>query len=266
MSLDPENLPIRHHHIRAMLKSPAHYLAVRVGQAEDDPSYAMERGSGLHEMLSGRSQVLAYPGRARIGKEYEAFVAANPGALILTASDHATASAMYDAIQADPVAGPLCRAGNAEETVQWAIPGYPGLLGRTTPDRLIIEGRTATIVEVKSARTSEPERFTWTGRRDYGYHTQAAWHATGILASNPGLTDVRVLIVVVESSRPNVVTTIEVHPSMIRSACGEISSALDRISECRASDRWPGYVEGVWSWLPDETDIVGSGGSDEPAD
>lgn len=263
MTQDPVNLPIRHHHIRAMIKSPAHYIAVRLGQAEDDPSYAMERGSGLHEMLAARVPVLAWEeGRPRRGKEYEAFAAANPEALILSASDHARAAAMYAAVLADPIAAPLCSGGVAEETIQWAIPGR-GLLGRTTPDRLIVEGTKATIVEVKTARTSDPDRFVWTGRRDYGYHTQAAWHAAGVLATHPHLTDVAVRIVVVESAAPHVVTTIAVSSAMLDVAAAEIHAALDRIVGCRASGQWPGYIEGVWDWLPDEVDITGS---DEPDD
>lgn len=252
--MDPLNLPLRHHHIRAMLRSPAHYLAVRLGQADDDPTYAMERGSALHEMLAGRREVLAWEeGRPRRGREYDAFVAANPDALILTASDHSRAADMYAALLADPIASPyLAASGAAEESIQWAAPGVG--LARTTPDRLIVRhDGSVVVVEVKTAVDAEPERFTWRSARAYGYHTQAAWHAAGVLATRQA--PVEVVIVVVESVAPHVVSTIHVSPALLDVGAAEIRDALARIRACREVDEWPGYTPEPYLWLPDERDL-----------
>ena len=251
--------PIRHHHIRAMLRSPAHYIATRQGQGQTDPTVEMEIGSGLHEMLAGQRDVLTWEeGRPRRGKDYDAFVEANPDALILTNASHKLALAMHAAVLAHPVAGPLCRGGDAEMTLLWDVPGRT-MRGRTTPDRLHVEDGKATIVEVKSARSSDPSRFLWAARREYGYHTQAAWHATGVRATLfDDLTEIVVKLVVVESAPPHVVTVIEVSDALLKVADAEIADALDKIAECRATEHWPGYVEDVWVWQPDEIDLQGT--------
>lgn len=255
--MDPLDLPIRHHHIRAMLRSPAHYLATRQGQAETDPTVEMEIGSGLHEMLAGQRDVLTWEaGRPRRGKDYDAFVEANPDALILSNASHKLALAMYASVLAHPVAGPLCRGGDAEMTLLWDVPDRE-MRGRTTPDRLHVEDGKVTIVEVKSARSSDPPRFLASARREYGYHTQAAWHATGVRAAMPA-AEIVVKLVAVESAPPHVVTVIEVSEALLAIADAEIADALDRIAECRAQGHWPGYVEDVWMWHPDETDLRGA--------
>ena len=252
------NAPIRHHHIRAMLRSPAHYIATRQGQAQTDPTAEMEIGSGLHEMLAGQRDVITWEeGRPRRGKDYDAFVEANPGALILAHASHKLASEMHAAVLAHPIAGPLCRGGDAEMTLLWDVSDGE-MRGRTTPDRLHVEDGKITIVEVKSARSSDPARFLWTARREYGYHTQAAWHATGVRATMPDMGGIVVRLVVVESSPPHVVTVIEVSAALLEVADAEIADALDRIAECRATEQWPGYVEDVWVWQPDEIDLQGS--------
>lgn len=266
MSLDPTDLPIRHHHIRAMLRSPAHYLAVRRDQAEEDPSYAMERGSGLHELLAGRRPVLPWEdGRPRRGKDYDAFVAANPEALILTAADFALAEAMRAAVMDDPVAGPLLRAEGAnEETIVWSIPGRD-LRGRTTPDRRITRpDGSIDVIEIKTTRNADPERFVWSGRRDYGYHTQAALHAIGAMAKYGTnlwpAPEIRVYIVAIESTAPHIVSTIRVSPDVLRAGAAEIREVLDQIAACRDADAWPGYTPEVWTWRPDEMEAENAEG------
>ena len=254
--LDPLDLPLRHHHIRAMLRSPAHYLAVRLGQASDEPTEAMQLGTGLHEMLAARVDVLAWQeGRPRRGKDYDDFVAAHPDALVLTAKEMHLAGEMHAAIMHDPLASPLCVGGVAEKSIVWTHP----LVGRcrTTPDRLHHEapGTLAQIVEVKTARTAEPARFVWTGRRDYGYHTQAAWHRRGLTSFGEAVQGVEVWLVVVESKAPHAVSTIRVRPSIMEAADREIDDALARIVECRAANSWPGYTPTPWDWEADENDI-----------
>lgn len=256
--MDPIDLPLRHHHIRAMLRSPAHYLAVRLGQADDDPTYAMERGSGLHEMLAGKRAVLDWEnGRPRRGKDYDAFVKANPGALILTASDHRKARDMYDAVMSDPVAAPYLASGEAERTIQWEIPGFG--LGRTTPDRVFHRADgSIVIVEVKTAAEAEPDAFTYRSARRYGYHTQAAWHAAGVLAecSTFPPPQIEVVLVVIESAAPYIVSTIRVSDALLSVGAAEIQGAIEKIKACRASSSWPGYTPEPYLWLPDERDLI----------
>jgi hypothetical protein len=260
ISVNDPSLPIRHHHLRAMLRSPAHYIATRLGQADDEPTASMERGSGLHELLAGHRDVLAWEeGRPRRGKEYDAFVDANPDALILTAADLRMAQAMRDAIMADPLAAPLCTGGESECTIVWDLDMGDGP-ARTTPDRIkgIPSGGLVKIVEVKTAKSADPPRFAFTARRDYGYHTQAAWHRRGVLATlgEDAPIDVEVWLVVVESATPHVVSTIRVADALMDAADREIDDAIAQIRACRLSGTWPGYTPEPWTWDADELDLV----------
>ena len=252
MSADPISLPLRHHHIRAILRSPAHYLAVRRGQAFDDPTQSMERGSGLHAMLSGVPVLTWEEGRPRRGKDYDAFVGANPGALVLAASDYALATAMHAAVMADPVAGPLLRRpGKSETSILW---DEDGIACRTTPDLVLDDGMT--IVEVKTTRNADPVAFLRSARRDYGYHTQAAWHARGLRRTTTAYGGVGVYVVAIESVAPHVTTTIRVSPGMLAVADDELDHGLDLIRACRVSDEYPGYTPAPVLWAPDDGDMV----------
>ena len=290
--------PIRCHHIRAAQRSPAHYLHTRLhGDDGDSPTRAMQRGSGLHELLSGRRQVVAYPGPVRRGEDYEAFVAslrpdtaqlwrdvaearanaaipgqkgaatmrdaaealvraaylppevAPPEPLILTAADYGSAATMRDALLDHPVAGPLLLHPDAiyEQTV------IRDGVWRSTPDVLL----PGVAVEIKSARTADPDRFLWSARRDYGYDLQAAWHRRVCQVD-------RVVLVVVESAAPHVVVVYEVSARLMDAADIDLDEALAVIETSRRLDEWPGYTpDDRYEWDVDEIDVMASGSADD---
>lgn len=237
--------PIRCHHIRAVQRSPAHYLHTRLhGDEGDSPTRAMQRGSGLHHMLAGLPVVAYHEGRVRRGKEWEAFEAEHSDSLILTASDYALASSMAEALLSHPVAGPLLTDPSARHEATTIRDG----VWRSTPDVLL----PGVAVEIKSARTADPGRFLWSARRDYGYDTQAAWHRRVCQVE-------RVVLVVVESAAPHVVMVYEVSPRLMDAADIEIDEALALIATSRTLDEWPGYTaDGRYEWDVDEIDVMAS--------
>jgi hypothetical protein len=76
---------------------------------EKAPTTAMQRGSGVHAILSGKKKVIGYPGAVRRGKEYDAFVAAHQDHEILTMAEYDKAMRMAEAIRASKVAEPFLK-------------------------------------------------------------------------------------------------------------------------------------------------------------
>ena len=242
--------PIRHFHLRAMMRSPLHYLHARTSEG-DDPTRAMQRGSGLHAILAGLPVVAYHEGKQRRGKEWEAFEAEHSGALILTAGDYALASSMAEALLSHPIAGPLLTAPSARHEATTVVDSTWGQL-RSTPDVLLL----GHAIEVKSTRNADPDRFLWSGRRDYGYHTQAAWHQR--VCAVPWVS-----ILAVESAPPHAVVVYELTERILQSALAEIEEALAAIALCRTRDEWPGYTaDDRFEWDVDEIDVMASGSAD----
>src|SRR3990170_3980626 len=92
-----------------------HGYQARFG-AEAAASYAMQRGTAVHALLFNTRKVTGYPGATRRGKEYDAFVAANPDTEILTMTEYDKASGMVDALLTSDVAQPFL-GGSTEQTI-----------------------------------------------------------------------------------------------------------------------------------------------------
>ena len=285
--------PIRCHHIRAAQRSPAHYLHTRLhGDDGDSPTRAMQRGSGLHELLSGRRQVVLYPGAVRRGEEYEAFVAglrpdtaqlwrdvqeartnaAIPGQKGAPAMRDAAEAMVRAAYQPPEVVPPEpliltatdydSAASMRDALLSHPVAGplliHPDAVYEQTVIRDGVWRSTPDVmlpgvaVEIKSTRNADPDRFLWSARRDYGYDTQAAWHRRVCQVE-------RVVLVVVESAAPHVVMVYEVSGRLMDAADIDIDEALALIETSRTLDEWPGYTaDGRYEWDVDEIDVMAS--------
>lgn len=225
--------PLRFSTLKRIGQSPAHYHA-----ALQEESYDMERGSAVHAMVFGTHEVLGWEeGRPRRGRDYEAFEADHPGALILTASEYATARAMAKAIQGHREAMSVLD-GEVEKTFLWDLNGRPC---RGTPDVRNDVKRFHT--ELKTGETSNPRKFKWKVR-DFCYHGQLAWYSDGaLLAGLPEPTDH--YIVAQEAAAPYVVTVFRVKPRTIDLGRRLICLWLETLAACESVDFWPGYVQGI---------------------
>src|SRR6267143_1930630 len=99
---------VRFSHLRAYGRSAMHGLHARTA-AEDDQTYAMERGTAVHSLVFGTHPVIGYPGPRRRGKEYDAFVALHPDYEILTRDEYAKAQRMADAVRSCKLAEPMLK-------------------------------------------------------------------------------------------------------------------------------------------------------------
>lgn len=235
VDINPPSLPaLRFHQLRRIGQSPAHYKAQIEGEVAPT-------GTALHSILLGGQRVTFYPkqtegGRAapRNGKDWEAFKADNPDALILTRAEAEEANAMAASVRACPEAMRVLD-GAKEQSLYW---DRLGRNCRGTPDVL----NDHFITDLKSTRTSDPRRFMWEMLK-YGYHAQLAWYLDG--AKRLGLTPDAAFIVAVENSAPYVTTVFRLTERALDEGARLISIWLETLEACEGINHWPGYSQCV---------------------
>jgi hypothetical protein len=189
-------------------------------------------------MILGRGQdIVAYEGR-RSGKDWEAFREEHQGELILTASQHEAADAVARAVLTDGVAGPIVRSmTSVEHVVTWADQAT-GIACKA-----MVDGSSSTVLlDLKTAKDASPAAF---GRaaHAYDYVGQLAWYRRGYRA-HYGHDPSEVVLIVAEKVSPYVVAVYRLGDLDLLAADRRADALLDRVAQCQADDRWPGYGEG----------------------
>lgn len=240
--------------LRLMAKSAAHY-AYGYGETE---TYAMERGEAVHSLIlnEGRRIVSWEKGRPRRGKDYAAFAAANPGALILTDSEGAKARAMAESVLRCPEAVRVLQ-GQREKQRAWKIGGRDCA---GTPD---VVG-SSYVTELKTCPSSNPDRFTWHSLK-LGYHAQLAWYLDGLVLS--GVAGVEnAYVVAVEAAAPYPVTVLCLTARALEQGRRLYRTWWERLQVCEEADEWPAYAQGVVALdVPDEEQELDFSGLEEEA-
>ncbi len=221
--------PLRFSRLKLMGKSPAHYAAY-----VPQETGAMETGTAADRLLLG-GKVLAYPGPVRRGKEYEAFAAANPDALIVTQKEGAVAYGIAEAVTACPDAMRLLT-GARQETIYW---DFNGRTCRGTPD---VRGD-GFLCDLKTGETSDPRLFPFKVRR-FAYHAQMSFYETGVaLANLPPVSES--YIVAVEQTPPHVVTVYRLTAGTIELGARLWRLWLEQLQVCEASGAFPPYSQSI---------------------
>jgi len=228
---DPD-VPIRFSRLKLFSKSPAHFAA-----ALDEDASHLDIGAAAHSLILGGQRVVAYPGKVRRGKEFDAFALENEGALILTKSEFGRASRMATAVKNTPDAMAVLE-GEREKTLYWDVQGRKC---RGTPD--VFNNDKRFITELKTGETSDPRFFPFKMRR-YCYHGQLAWYSDGAVLS--GLNDPQAhYVVAVEASYPHVVTVFRLTPDTIDKGRRAVRLWFERLLQCEAAKQWPGYTQSI---------------------
>lgn len=221
--------PLRFSRLKLMAKSPAHYAAYK-----PEPTGAMETGTAADRLLLG-GKVIAYPGPVRRGKDYEAFCAQNPDALIVTQKEGALALGIAEAVQNCPDAVRLLT-GTRQQTIYWDFNGRPC---RGTPD---VRGD-GFLTDLKTGETSDPRFFPFKVRR-FAYHAQMSFYETGVsLAKLPPVT--QSYIVAVEQTPPYVVTVYRLTDQTIEFGARLWRLWLEQLQVCEASGAFPSYSQSI---------------------
>lgn len=221
--------PVSFHQLRAYGRSGMHGYQSRTSQAP--MTGPMELGAAVDTMLFATQPVTFYPGSVRRGKEYEQFVAANEGSLILTRTDYAKAERMADAARTCAVAEPLLK-GTFQKTILFR---WMGLDCRATPD-VIGDGF---LTELKTSQTSDPVRFPWHSIR-MAYHAQMRMQniAIGDAAQDH-------YIVCVESAEPHPVTVFRIDEALLEQGEKLLVMWAEKLKQCESAREWPAYCETI---------------------
>ena len=220
-------------------RSPAHYHYYAEHGVE--PTAAMHLGTAIHNLvLEGGAGIVKFDGASRRGKAWETFKAEHdPGAIILTESEHETALEASLSVAAHDGAMALLH-GLKEHRIDWTTNGRPC--------RGTVDAVNGNLVELKSTSDARPEFFSRLAMKMH-YFAQLAWYRDGCnedVTINPvGARNIikRAFIVAVETAPPYVVQTFELTPGALEFGRKQYHLWLERLAVCEASADWPGYVQ-----------------------
>jgi len=244
-SIDPLTVPVRFSRLKAMSRSPRHYL--HEVQEDRDDSLAMRIGRGVHAMLLGLP-VVKFTGKQRRGKEWETFKALQRrGEEILNAKEWAQAAGMAEAVHAHRQASELLFAAGVEleRTIEWEMNG------RKCTSRPDARRGNDLLVDLKSTRCSEPRKFS----RDaqfMGYHAQFSFYGEAIRTVT-GSAPRENYVVAVESKAPYVVTVLDVPARTIAEGEKCWRAWWERLAVCEAANEWPGYTKAIETFDVDDS-------------
>lgn len=170
------------------------------------------------------------------------------GKVPLLAAEYETVRAMAAALKAHPIAGRIFNPdrGKPEQSLFWQDQRAK-VWRRARLDWLPNPSdRRLTVVDLKTCRSAAPDRLQkamW----DYGYAQQAAFYLDGVRALGLGGKDARFVFVFQEKTPPFLITIAEPDPFALAVGEFENRSAIDLYAECRRTDVWPAYAEGITS-------------------
>lgn len=247
--------------LKEMRRSPLHYLESAARSKR--PSKAMSIGTATHcAVLEPSRFVEEYARYAermdKRTKEYKAFVEANPGREILSATDYDACTAMRDAVREHEVAASLLLEGRPEVSILWTD-AETGIDCRGRAD-WIAPGHV--VVGLKTTSRAD----TWAFPRQaasLGYHLQWAFYRDGYEAATghaPTMVEI-----VVETERPHDVVVYEIGADTLDQGRREYRELLARLRDCVEADTWPGIAPQaipfslpVWAiHEPDQTLMIG---------
>lgn len=236
--------PVRYSRLRLFGQSPAHYHADQVVRTP-----CMEQGSALDALVLSTSPLVAYPGKQRRGKDWEAWkVDQDPKAMIVTKKQASVAEAMRAAVAAsEPAMSKL--AGHHQKEIEWQY------LGRKCVSHLdVMALDCAYVTELKASQTSNPNQFRWKALK-MAYHAQLAFYRLAVEYLT-GTKPRTAYIVAVESSAPYVVTTLRLTDRVLELGERMVRIWFEQLLQCESSNQWPGYAQSIVDLdAPDDVDL-----------
>jgi PDDEXK-like domain of unknown function (DUF3799) len=227
-----------------------------------EPTPVMEFGSIVDALLMPRPTrtVVVYPGKVRNGKAWDEFEAENAGNIITLRRDYERAMMCADAIRNDEVVRDLgLMHGEQQRVIQWEMYDLPWASG-IDGDRggLDLLGNDW-IADVKVTPSVQPKRWSNQARRMLYPEQLAAYR---MAASSIGRHIKNCYLIGVAAQAPHLVTVIRIPDHDLTEAERTLYAWCERIRQCEAADRWPGYVQtavdlepkDAWSAMFDEED------------
>jgi exodeoxyribonuclease VIII len=225
--------------LKAMSKSPAHYLAGVMEKREPTP--AMVFGTLLHlaalepDKLAG-AYVTRPEGMMFTTKEGKAWRDSQK-APILTADEATALEACRKSVLAHPAAQAVLAAADKEVSV-FANHAETGLLRKGRIDAIATSEQGETwIADIKTTDDASEAGFCWS-IANYGYDQQAAFYLDLIGASH-------FLFIAVEKTAPYAVAVYELDAESIAKGREKYQENLHKLKRCMDSGEFPAYSQEI---------------------
>lgn len=246
--------------LKDMGASPLHYHHRLTEPREDTPRMSMGRAVHTAVLEPDRFalEYAVWSGPRRAGKEYEAFVAANPGRTILRVDEYERCLAMRDAVRGNRDARKLLRRGKPEVVLKWVDP-WTRLRCKARLDWL----DRGALTDLKTTADIDAHDFGRLAGR-MAYHGQLAFYRSGLDALDHPAAPVRILAV--EADPPHDVGVFRLPDEVLDAGRDMVDELLAKVRKHRNARRWPGRYQGeqlleLPPWMltdsDDELELVG---------
>lgn len=187
--------------------------------------------------------------KTRAAKEWKEAVAANPGRVLITPREHATAFGQAAALRRIDAVAEILEGGEREVSGFW-VDQPTGLRCRCRPDcanKLFGTAREplAMLLDVKTTVDASPRGVQLAIAR-FGYHHQCEWYSRGYALAS-GVPVGGFIFAFVEHVYPFAASVHELDIEAWEIAARENRDALDQLAQCRRAGTWPGYSSEVES-------------------
>lgn len=211
-----------------------------------EPTRAMLIGTVVHHIVLGprkaEKPLVRFPGQRRQGKDWDAFLAANANAQIVTAPEWAEAIPIAEAVLADPVARVRLQGAEFEVPLEWED---GGIKCSTTGIDIVAADA---IGDLKTTTTVQPDSWQRQAFKML-YPQQMAFYRRGARAHGRDVSK-GLFLLGVETRPPYEVVDLELTEAMVDFADRSISLWLERLRvlrdacpEPRSFADWPGYAQ-----------------------
>jgi hypothetical protein len=245
--------------LKVLGRSPAHFRAAMLGHDKDTDARKFGRVGHLAvlEPERYRKEVVVWDGgkRDKRIKAYADFLKAHAGQEIITPKEDELARTIGEVVRRDKQAALLLSQGRSEQTILWKHKNGMAAKGRI--DFLAREG----VVDLKFARDASPVGF---GRAaaSIQHHVQASYYLDGL--ESCGVSGLSYFCVAVEIEPPFAVSVYRVGEVLLDMGREVYGGLLEQLKECRETNNWPGYTEGVQelqlpTWAYRDDDVTGIG-------
>jgi hypothetical protein len=253
------DVPIEQYHASAGIsnsglndfaQSPFHYHALHVNPLRpprEEESGQLE-GSMAHcailEPAEFPKRYVVGPNCRRGTKIWDAFEKTiQPGQTAVKVEQVETAQAQALSVRSHPEIARLLGAGRSEVSAFWIDPAT-GELCRCRPDHVHpVNDRSVILADVKTCGDASPREFARQVARK-GYHRQAAFYTDGFQHAS-GLQVLGFVFIAVESKWPFAACPVMLDEDGLEKGREEYRELLQRYSECRATNTWPGYSQTI---------------------
>lgn len=245
--------------LKHMAKSPKHYR-----YACDNPSpdtAGRLKGRGTHAAVLEPDRLLidyalfkpeaGKEKAVRKGKRWDEFKAMHAEDSILKLDEYLHCLAVAKAVRDDEVAGPLILSAKREQTIEWV--DEETLLPCKARLDLVTDRE---IMDLKGVSSTDQRKLSFEVAK-MAYHCQLAFYREGkrvLTGRNPNAK-----LICVEHTAPHDVAVVDVDEDGLYAGWEIVRKLLHRVAECRATGRWPGRSDEVytldlpaWVWPEDE--------------